>query len=320
MKKTLTILLILSFAFYFSQEEPKKEAVATVVEKIKKELADKTCLCIDSVKSDIINKKRKENIEGVNECIKNNVGAYMIGKKMAAIDPNKSSKIDVNFNENSKDYVDAKKELEDYLMNNCPSLRFILKANDTETDKSVSPNPKAREYYTQGINESNNNNWEKAVEYYKMALKEDENFPFAWDNLGLSYRQLGKYNEAIEAYKKSISLDPNHAFPLQNLAVAYTYIKEYQKAIDTFEELKKIDENNPEIYYGIGQIYYQHLKDYEKSLDYMCKAFNLYNKLKSPYRSDAENIIKYNYSELKKLGKEDKFYEILKANNINVNK
>ena len=84
--------------------------------------------------------------------------------------------------------------------------------------------------------------------------------------------------------------------------------------------LRKLDEKNPEIYYEIGQIYYQHRKDYEKSLDYMCKAFNLYIEINSPYRSDAENIIKYNFNELKKMGKEDKFYEILKANNINVEK
>ena len=33
--------------------------------------------------------------------------------------------------------------------------------------------------------------------------------------------------------------------------------------------------------------------------------------------TNAENIIRYNFTEMKKLGKEDKFYEILKANNIN---
>lgn len=317
MKKILIIFLLSFGVFYQAQNKELNDSIKITIEKIKKELADNSCKCIDSVKDEIINKKRKENIEGVNNCIKEYTGAYLLGKKLASIDKTKDSKININLDEKSNEYNDAKRELEDYLMGNCPSLKFVLSSNDRENENSYSQNDKAREYYSKGLKESNANNFQKAIEYYSLAVKEDENFPFAWDNLGYSYRQTGNYDEAIKAYKKSISLDPNHAFPIQNLAVAYVYKKEYQKAIDTYELLKKLDENNPEIYYGIGQIYFQHLKDYEKSLDYMCKAFNLYMKINSPYRSDAETIIKYNYVEMKKLGKEDKFFEILKANNIN---
>ena len=301
----------------FSQEKVTKEDVNKIIESIKKEIADKTCKCIDSVKDEVINRKRKENIEGINGCVKEYTGAYMLGKKLAAVDKTKDSNIDINLNEKSQDYLDSKRELEDYLMENCESMKFVLATNDRENENSISQNPKARDYYTKGVNQSNNKNYAKALEYFILAVKEDSNFPFAWDNLGYCYRQLGEYDKAIEAYKKSIELDPNHSFPIQNLAVAYTYKKEYQKAIDTFELLKKLDSENPEIYYGIGQIYFQYLKEYEKSLDYMCKAFNLYIKNNSPYRVDAENIIRYNFTEMKKLGKEDKFYEILKANNIN---
>ena len=317
MKKLMIFLFSVISISIFSQEKETKEDVNKIIENIKKEIADKTCKCIDSVKDEVINRKRKENIEGINGCVKEYTGAYMLGKKLAAVDKTKDSNININFDEKSQDYLDSKRELEDYLMENCESMKFVLATNDRENENSVSQNPKARDYYTKGVNQSNNKNYAKALEYFLLAVKEDSNFPFAWDNLGYCYRQLGEYDKAIEAYKKSIELDPNHAFPIQNLAVAYTYKKEYQKAIDTFELLKKLDSENPEIYYGIGQIYFQYLKEYEKSLDYMCKAFNLYIKNNSPYRVDAENIIRYNFTEMKKLGKEDKFYEILKANNIN---
>lgn len=317
MKKLMIFLFSVISISIFSQEKETKEDVNKIIENIKKEIADKTCKCIDSVKDEVINRKRKENIEGINGCVKEYTGAYMLGKKLAAVDKTKDSNININFDEKSQDYLDSKRELEDYLMENCESMKFVLATNDRENENSLSQNPKARDYYTKGVNQSNNKNYTKALDYFLLAVKEDSNFPFAWDNLGYCYRQLGEYDKAIEAYKKSIELDPNHAFPIQNLAVAYTYKKEYQKAIDTFELLKKLDSENPEIYYGIGQIYFQYLKEYEKSLDYMCKAFNLYIKNNSPYRADAENIIRYNFTEMKKLGKEDKFYEILKANNIN---
>jgi hypothetical protein len=48
----------------------------------------------------------------------------------------------------------------------------------------------------------------------------------------------------------------------------------------------------------------------------MCKAYNLYIEQKSPYRTDAEKIINIIYSEMKKQGKENRFVEILKENNI----
>ena len=43
----------------FSQEKVTKEDVNKIIESIKKEIADKTCKCIDSVKDEVINRKRK---------------------------------------------------------------------------------------------------------------------------------------------------------------------------------------------------------------------------------------------------------------------
>ncbi|KUJ52283.1 hypothetical protein [Chryseobacterium sp. JAH] len=74
--------------------------------------------------------------------------------------------------------------------------------------------------------------------------------------------------------------------------------------------------NDAEVYYGIGQVYYDHLKDNEKALDYIAKAYTIYTTQKSPYRSDAEAIIGYVYKKMKDEGKTDKFKEILKKNNI----
>ena len=59
-----------------------------------------------------------------------------------------------------------------------------------------------------------------------------------------------------------------------------------------------------------------HLKEYEKGLDNICKAYNLYIVQKSPYRTDAELLISQLFKEMKNAGKETTFDEILKKNNI----
>ncbi|MDG2433581.1 hypothetical protein, partial [Flavobacterium sp.] len=69
----------------------------------------------------------------------------------------------------------------------------------------------------------------------------------------------------------------------------------------------------------LGNVYALNLKEYEKGLDNMCKAYNLYVSQKSPYRTDAESIINMIYAELKKQGKETQFNQILKDNNITQN-
>jgi tetratricopeptide (TPR) repeat protein len=130
---------------------------------------------------------------------------------------------------------------------------------------------------------------------------------------------LNKFDEAIDAYEKSLEIDPNGMMPLQNIAVAYQYKKEYKKAIKAYKKLAIIDKSNPEVFYGIGNVYTINLKDYEEGLDYLCKAYNMYIEQKSPYRTDAEKLINYIYSEMKEQGKEEKFNQILEANHISQN-
>ena len=204
-------------------------------------------------------------------------------------------------------------------MENCISLNEKIKNNEEQSNKSFSKNQKAIDLYSKGTDELKKDNFKKAIEYFEKALKIDPEFVFAWDNLGVSYRNLDNYDKAIESYEKSLEIDPKGITPLQNIAVVYQYKKEYQKAIISYQKLAEIDSNNPEIYYGIGQIYALYLNDYEKGLDNMCKAYNMYIEQKSPYRTDAEKVINLIYSEMKKQGKEDNFNEILKSNNISQN-
>jgi tetratricopeptide (TPR) repeat protein len=209
--------------------------------------------------------------------------------------------------------------LERYLMDTCKSLKDKIKTNEQTNKNSFSTNTDANEWYLKGIAEYDKGNTSKAVEYYRMALKIDSNFAFAWDNLGLSYRQKEDYDSAIYAYKKSLQIDPRGLTPLQNMAVAYLYKKNYEKAISTYEHMAKLDPNNPEIYYGIGNVYASYLQNYEEGLRNMCKAYNLYIQQKSPYRTDAEKVINQIYTQMKEKGKEKKFKSILKENNINMN-
>lgn len=320
MKKTL--LIIITICLYYNGISQEIEKPNT--KKLLKELAENSCKCIDSIQ--VYNKSKIQVSKEINKCINEQTVTYQLGSKLMKIDSAKASaeikdgkkqvNISINTNEKSEEYKKYYYEMEVFLMENCSSLNEKIKNNEAHSNKSFSKNQKAIDLYSQGIDESKKENFKKAIEYFEKALKIDPDFAFAWDNLGVSYRELNNYDKALESYEKSLEIDPNGITPLQNIAVVYQYKKEYQKAIETYKKLAEIDINNPEIYYGIGQIYSLYLNDYEKGLDNMCKAYNMYIKQKSPYRTDAEKLINLIYSEMKKQGKEDTFNEILKSNNI----
>lgn len=318
MKKLL--IAILSFSFCFYGVGQVKETKKT--EKLLKELSDNGCKCIDSIKT--TNKTKEEISKAINRCIDSQAGAYQLGSKMMNIDLSNLSKKDskdtvnivINSNEESKEYKDYYYEIERYMMVNCKSIKRKIAASDLENYFSMSKNPEAKKLYFKGIDQSEKQNYQKAISYYQKALKIDSLFAFAWDNMGLCYRRLDKYDDAIYAYNKSLELDPLGLMPLQNIAVAYNYKKEYQKALSAYEILAELDSKNPEVYYGIGLLYAYSLNDLEKGLDNICKAYTYYIAQKSPYRTDAEKLINMIYVDMKKQGKETAFDEILKKNNI----
>ena len=296
----------------------------TKQEKLLAELAENSCKCVDSIK---VNNKSKEEIsKEINGCITPQIGAYQLGVKLMNLDSlkenaeEKDGKKEINISlvldENSREYKEIYYEMERYLMDNCKAIKDKISSNDKQSKKSLSDNSKALELYYKGVDESKKENHEKAIDYFEKAVEIDPEFAFAWDNIGISYRKVGDYDKALYAYQRSLEIDSTGLMPLQNIAIVYRFKKEYDKAIAAYNRLAEIDKDNPETYYGIGQVYTVFLNDHEKGLENMCKAYNLYVKQKSPYRTDAEKIIQFIYSEMKKKGKEDKFNEILKAHNI----
>lgn len=322
MKKILSLIIIfLAIQISFSQED--ETSIKFDEEKFMKELSDNACKCIDSIQT--LSKIRDSIVSEINGCIDKQVGAFQIGSKLAKLgnieklDKDEKINIEINFNPESKDYKEFYYKLERDLNSNCKAIKRKIAVNDVVRDKSLSSNTDAMEFYNKGTVEARNENYEKAIEYYNKAIALDSKFAFAYDNLGISYRKLNQYDKAIEAYEKSLKIDPNGQMPLQNIAIAYIYKKDYKNAVKSYEKLAKLDKSNPEVYYGLGNIYVQHLKDYENGLDNLCMAYNIYVVTKSPYRSDAEQLINITYQELKKQGKENVFFEILKKHNISSN-
>lgn len=317
-KKTVTILFfILPFSLSFSQEKADEK-------KIIQELSDNACKCADSIT--LSNRKKEDIIKDVHGCIDKYTGALQISsllsgaEKLSEKAPEVNGKKQINLtfdpDKNSQQYRDSYNKLERYLMQNCTSVKKATGVTETDYDK-FSKNEAALDFYQKAVDASKKEDWKEAIKNYEQAVKTDPTFIYAWDNLGICYRRAGEYDKALNAYKQSLAIDPKGKMPLQNIAMTYIYKKEYQKAIDAYNDLDKVYPGDPEVYYGMGHTYFSYLKNNEKGLDYICKAYRIYTEQKSAYRTDAETLIGYIYKSMKEENKTDKFKEILKNNKIN---
>ncbi|PIF45192.1 tetratricopeptide repeat protein [Chryseobacterium sp. 52] len=318
-KKRITILIsVLLCSLAFGQKDKNFDK-----QKLIQELSDTTCKCADSIS--LFNRDKKDILKDVHGCIDKQTGALQMGILIGSIDTlekntpkvngKKQINLTLNTDKDSQQYIDSYNELERYLMKNCPSLINATKVTETKPE-GLSKDPIALEFYQKALEASKKEDWKEAIQNNEQAVKKDPKFIYAWDNLGINYRRTGEYDKAIDAYKKSLEIDPKGKMPLQNIPMVYIYKKDFQKAIDAYLELEKVYPGDPEMYYGIGHVYFSGIKDDEKALDYICKAYRIYNDQKSPYRTDAETIISSIYKSMKEKGKTEKFKEILKKNNI----
>ena len=158
----------------------------------------------------------------------------------------------------------------------------------------------AKEYYREGVNFFEKQNYKKAIEKFKLAISNDKKLTIAYYKLGEAYQLNGdiyeaeknfkkalkldpkfakcylslgllfeennKLIESIENYKKAIEIDPNLSESIYHLGKIYYIQGEKEKAEEKFLELIKIGHIYPEAHFMLGKIYYEK-GEYEKALD-----------------------------------------------------
>lgn len=312
------ICFALNLFFSLSTRAQDKAAIDTAAIKT---IAEKACECTREIR---IGLPKDSIISGINGCIT----AFIMQDQMMGqngdmkklLDEALAAKKDTVVGAGTTLTIVADKnfdEIQQYMQENCARVKTLMSTNDVKRDNSMSEDPKALQYYNAGIDFERYEQYNRAIDSYKKAVKADDKFAFAWDNMGLCYRKLGKYKDAISCYQKSYKLQPLGTTAVMNMGVAYTYMKEFKQAAKTYELYIATHPEDPEGYFGAGKSYFFD-EDYYKGVDNMFKAYLLYKEVKSPYVSDAAKLIEIFYTELKQKGKEDIFMQAAKNNSIEI--
>jgi tetratricopeptide (TPR) repeat protein len=186
------------------------------------------------------------------------------------------------------------------------------KTDSTKTGRPLS----AMDQYNKGEALLDKGDYANALPFYEAAVKINPAFAAAWNGMGVCFCRTDQPDLALEAYNKSLQINPRDITTLLGIPEVYEVQKKYDAALAAYQQILDTYPSYPDTYYARGRLYTYYIIDLEKGLSDMCKAYNLYSTMNSPYVKDAEKTIGYIYSKMKKAGNEDKFNSILIDNNI----
>jgi tetratricopeptide (TPR) repeat protein/TolB-like protein len=113
--------------------------------------------------------------------------------------------------------------------------------------------------YDEGLRLTQSGQYQEALDAFKAATKQDENFALAWAGVARSYSTLGYDTEAADASRRAMSLagglSPQERYRVE--ATSYQVTNDAQKAIEAYENLSRAAANDVMVQYELGNLYEQ---------------------------------------------------------------
>ncbi|MEL7021621.1 MAG: tetratricopeptide repeat protein, partial [Bacteroidota bacterium] len=108
------------------------------------------------------------------------------------------------------------------------------------------------------------NQYEAAIEYYNTALQIDPNYQDAINNIGITYRDAGRYygeekqdlNNALKYLQLAYQYRPKEYETLRLLGIAHAIKGDTQRAISFFQQAVDLQPQNADALYNLGSAYY----------------------------------------------------------------
>lgn len=210
------------------------------------------------------------------------------------------------------------KKVNEILPTYCYNVRRLMIVEKKKIFYKRSLNSNANEHFDKGNQYMENSDYKNAIKEFNKAVKFDNNFIYAIDNLAVSYRKQENYKKSIKNYKKSLDIFPEGDVALLNIAVVYSFLKDNDNSLKYYKELIYLYQDDPEGYFGMAKILF--LKsDYEKSLENLFIAHRIYSNTNSKYLKDSEQLINMMHSKMKEINKLDLFKARAEKYNIIIN-
>jgi tetratricopeptide (TPR) repeat protein len=113
----------------------------------------------------------------------------------------------------------------------------------------------AMKRFEAGNSHLNENRYEEAIEEFRAAVKADDNFAEAYNNLGLALFYQGRHEEAITEFGNALRIEPEFAMAHANLGLALLNSDLVDEAIEELALAVGMDAGLAEAHYNMGIAY-----------------------------------------------------------------
>ena len=145
--------------------------------------------------------------------------------------------------------------------------------------KKTTPTISAKEWFDKGNNATD---LKKKIEYYTKAIELNPNHDPSYNNRGVVYYKLGRYDKAISDYTRAIELNPKKDNTYINRGDCYGKLGRYKEAIPDYTKAIELNSKNANVYkirglcYGMIERYSEAISDYTRAIDLGEDSASLY--------------------------------------------
>ena len=201
-----------------------------------------------------------------------------------------------NFNEAEQLALKVIKKLDNSSPNNLSLLFNILGAinnHKKKFNKAILYYKKAIKlnkhqydyYYNLAISYKGNLEFNKAIKCYDKAIKLKPNYAEAYNNKGNILKELGKFSESLDCYTKAINFKPDYAEAYNNKGNILKELGKFRESLDCYTKAINFKPDYAEAYNNKGNI----LKDIGK-LDESLNCYREAIKINSQYLNAHNNL------------------------------
>ena len=139
---------------------------------------------------------------------------------------------------------------------------------------------KAVEAYKKGLDQKKKSTNDQAIKQFEQAIRIAPEFYQAHNELGLAYKQAGRFEDAERAFLKAHEVNDSSADPLVNLTSLYIDENKNDRAVETGEEAVKKNSRSASAFFNLGMALYK-LAMLDRAENALKKALELAPKMAS---------------------------------------
>jgi len=132
-------------------------------------------------------------------------------------------------------------------------------------------------YNNRGLAFGSIGRFDRAIEDYDKAIALNPSAPFTYNNRGLAFDSIGRFDRAIEDYDKAIALNPSYPDAYNNRGVVFAEMGRFDNAVEDLDKMISLEPTYTPAYNNRGLVFYKMGMSDQAISDFL-KACNLGNR------------------------------------------